>query len=368
MGNYLKYQDIRKLHLEITSRCNAACPQCSRTAMGGDGINPNLTLKDWTAEDAEKFFPKDFLQQIESSWFCGNFGDAAANPKSFEVFKYFVENSKMTLSIYTNGGIRNEEYWKELAILLKGGRGRVRFSIDGLADTNHLYRKKTNFERIERNAKAFTNAGGNAVWDFIAFQHNEHQIDEVKQTAKDWGFSNINIKLTSRFVNHNKAQDESKGKKSNQDDKRWGVEQPKDEKLQNKEVNELPKLLKKFDSFEDYLERTEISCKVIEEESIFVDFNGDLWPCCWIGDKVYREEQTRFVRNFREAMEAYPKGFNSLHNNSLKDVMNHPYFAGDLEKSWTSDFNSKPMRLKVCANTCGKDHRPLHNQHNVEKI
>ena len=57
---------------------------------------------------------------------------------------------------------------------------KVIFAIDGLEDTNHLYRVNTNFNKIMENAKAFINAGGIARWDFIAFAHNEHQIEEAK--------------------------------------------------------------------------------------------------------------------------------------------------------------------------------------------
>ena len=62
------------------------------------------------------------------------------------------------------------------------------FSIDGLADTNKLYRIGINHERVMANAKAFIEAGGKARWKMIVFKHNEHQIDEAKQLAKDMGF------------------------------------------------------------------------------------------------------------------------------------------------------------------------------------
>ena len=44
------------------------------------------------------------------------------------------------------------------------------------------------------NAQAFINAGGRARWDYIAFAHNEHQIDEARQLAEDMGFLHLDIK------------------------------------------------------------------------------------------------------------------------------------------------------------------------------
>ena len=64
-----------------------------------------------------------------------------------------------------------------------------------------MYRVNSNFKTIMKNAKAFINAGGNARWDYLIFDHNEHQIDEAKVLAKKLGFSEIIFKKTAiRFV------------------------------------------------------------------------------------------------------------------------------------------------------------------------
>ena len=65
------------------------------------------------------------------------------------------------------------------------------FSIDGLKNTNELYRRKLEWEKLMRNASAFIEAGGVAYWDMLVFKHNEHQIEEVRQLAKNMGFKNV---------------------------------------------------------------------------------------------------------------------------------------------------------------------------------
>ena len=67
---YLKYEDIRRVSVEITSRCNAACPQCPRT---GNPILPGAELK---MHDIERIFPKEFCSQLDLVYMCGNYGDA----------------------------------------------------------------------------------------------------------------------------------------------------------------------------------------------------------------------------------------------------------------------------------------------------
>ena len=77
----------------------------------------------------------------------------------------------MWLSMNTNAGARDEAWWTELAQIY-GRMGAVIFSVDGLRDTNHIYRQNVVWDNVERNMRAFINAGGRARWDFLIFEHN----------------------------------------------------------------------------------------------------------------------------------------------------------------------------------------------------
>ena len=50
----------------------------------------------------------------------------------------------MWLSMNTNAGAKSAEWWTELAGVI-GRKGAVIFSVDGLKDTNHLYRINSNW-------------------------------------------------------------------------------------------------------------------------------------------------------------------------------------------------------------------------------
>ena len=54
-----KYSDIRKIHLEVTQRCNASCPMCDRNQNGG-AINPHINLDELTLQDCYKIFEPNF--------------------------------------------------------------------------------------------------------------------------------------------------------------------------------------------------------------------------------------------------------------------------------------------------------------------
>ena len=73
-------------------------------------------------------------------------------------------------------------FWKDLA-KIKGLK--VTFNIDGLQDTNHLYRRNVKWDRLIANVEAFISAGGKADWRYLIFKHNEQQIDEAKTLSKN---------------------------------------------------------------------------------------------------------------------------------------------------------------------------------------
>ena len=165
---------IERVELEISSDCNAACPGCART-QNIDIVKPtNLTL-----EQIQTWFPNPNDIKFK---FCGVLGDPIINPECMAITKYLVDNgAKVQYS--TNGGRNSADWWRELGTLGID----VHFCIDG-TETNHIYRVNTNYKIIKRNMQAYSDAGGQATWIYIVFDHNEHEIQEAKQFAEQLGF------------------------------------------------------------------------------------------------------------------------------------------------------------------------------------
>ena len=196
-----QYKDIKTLHLEVTDKCNAACPMCARNINGGED-NPQLPNVELSRADVEVMFSIDFVKQLDRMYMCGNYGDPIAARDTLEIFQYFRDhNPKMTLSLHTNGSAKTPEWWTKLAHVL-GPKGYVVFSVDGLEDTNHLYRQNTVFSKIMSNAQAFIDAGGRARWDYIVFAHNEHQVEEAEALATKMGFEKFQFKKSARFFSN----------------------------------------------------------------------------------------------------------------------------------------------------------------------
>ena len=55
----IKYEDIKKIHVELSSKCNASCPGCPRNVQGGYEL-PSLKKAELSIDDFKKLFLKDF--------------------------------------------------------------------------------------------------------------------------------------------------------------------------------------------------------------------------------------------------------------------------------------------------------------------
>src|SRR3989338_8453856 len=65
-----RLEDIVYVQVEVTSKCNSACPQCPRNVFGGRDL-PTLPLVDLTLEDCQKIFAEDFRRSIKTLYICG---------------------------------------------------------------------------------------------------------------------------------------------------------------------------------------------------------------------------------------------------------------------------------------------------------
>jgi len=153
-----------------------------------------------TIEQAMELFPIKFVQQLDKMFMCGVYGDPAAGQDTLKIFQYFKKhNPNITLGINTNGSIRNPDWWLELASLMDNKQDYAVFSIDGLEDTNHIYRQGVQWDKIIKNASAFINAGGNAQWEMIVFEYNQHQVEQALELAKELKFDIFRTKVSRRY-------------------------------------------------------------------------------------------------------------------------------------------------------------------------
>lgn len=191
-------QDIRVLHMETSSVCNAACPQCGRET--NPNFNKKTDARSLSLAQVQQLFDVEFVAGLRKMFMCGNYGDPAAAPETIEIFQYFRQhNPAIDLEIHSNGSLRTAEWWSSLGAVLNGPRDYAYFGIDGLEDTNHIYRVNTSWSKIMENAQSFISAGGQAIWVYLVFEHNEHQVEQARALAQELGFHDFQIKVSRRF-------------------------------------------------------------------------------------------------------------------------------------------------------------------------
>ena len=243
------------LHIEPTDACQAACPQCAREI----GPFDKQDLHHLTLDQIKNTIAIEHMRGLDKMYMCGVYGDPAAGRHTLDIYRHFRQvNPDITLGMYSNGGLRNTTWWRDLASIIHRPRDYAIFSIDGLEDTNPIYRVNVNWHKVMENAQAFIQAGGNAHWDMLVFEHNEHQVDQCEQLARDMGFKFFRAKISRR---HDIAPI------------RW-LKQPKH--LEQANV---------------FAQDGDIRCQALQESSLYLSATGKLQPCCFLGVTDYTLDQ-----------------------------------------------------------------------------
>ena len=276
-------------HLELTDRCNAGCPLCSRTSRATGGASVFVKNVDLSLEIIRRRFCAEFIRRSQFKYvhLCGNYGDPLVHPQLFEIVEHFA-TSGVGLGIATNGSVRKPRFWKRLGTLLAAHdiKSKITFGIDGVDHQTHeTYRKFTHFEKILENAQAFIRAGGVARWQFIVFDHNEHQIDRAREMAASLGFQSFKLQVGNRI--RPKKQIASGGDEA-VSDKGYGVSATiQDRKGRRMDYgirlgDRLAEATRKAHQYSpETIVEDVIPCKVKAEDSFFVSAEGFVFPCCW---------------------------------------------------------------------------------------
>lgn len=199
-------------------------------------------------EQIQQHFSDRVIAGLDKMFMCGNYGDPAAGYYTMDIYKYFRKvNPNIVLGMNTNGALQSTFFWHALGRLFNRTQDYVVFSIDGLEDTNSVYRKNVQWSKLMANAQAFIAAGGSAHWDMLVYRHNQHQVDACEKLAQDMGFKWFRAKVSKRGF---------------------------DEKLQAPQGWSVPAIT-----------RTKIKCHALTEKSMYIDAQGRVSACCWLGSR-----------------------------------------------------------------------------------
>ena len=331
MNSYINIGNLNAINAELSNYCNSACPMCPRFDFDLNLIKEITNNSHTTLETIKNSIGPKVLSQLKRFYSCGVLGDGAMNPECVKIYDYVKSSGTRYTSLNTNGGLRNTDFWRALA---ETGTC-VKFAIDGLEDTNHLYRRNVKWDRVIENVQAFISAGGEAEWDFLTFKHNQHQIEEAEILSKKLGFEQFNKKNTTRWDDFdsdgNWVQRESiqvndyKLEKVTRETKAPGLDI-----TQKSNINDSTFQTRKINCFSFHNGNSEI----------YIAANGDVSPCCWLGDLKIHEAKN-IIKDYTKI---------NINHTSLKDILEGEFF-NELANGIQGKENA--YRLQTCYHTCG---------------
>lgn len=322
---------VTHVEIELSSFCNAECPLCPRNLFGYP-YNSGYNIKHLSLKEIKKIFNRNFCNQIKKFTFEGNFGDPLMNPEILDIIDYL----NRPIKICTNGSLQNKKFWESAAtkdII-------VEFGIDGLSEIHEIYRKKTDFDKIIKNAKIFIDGGGVAIWKMIKFDHNKHQINDCEKLSKELGFSEFFVVDHGR--NSGPVFDENKNL-INVIGKFNG----------NLNLNHYLNTIESGDIFiEDIFDKpkNKIKCKAIKSKSIYIDVNGDVYPCCFMGFSPRTYGHGRWHQPVNDQIKKILKANNALEN-PLSECIK---WFSEIPPCWNKN-TFEDGRLIVCDSSCGSE-------------
>lgn len=333
-----------KLQFELSSMCNALCLGCVRIDTTSFNTKKfNIPEKKYISFDVfKKLLLAEEFSSLKELEFCGTIDDPLMHPEFLEFLDWSSTLQKQfNVLIHTNASLRNAKYWKDLAKILKKHHSHaVKFSIDGLEDTNAIYRQNTSWNKIMENAKSFIEEGGIASWQFLIFPWNEHQLLEAKEISVNMGFKEF-------MSRHDRSIVKTKGLEYIQQIKM----QPLSELKNYSSILDINKEL-------DNVVYNKISCNNKIKQMYFVSFDSRLWPCCFLHNGFMHPNKGYSDLLQQRLFKAYDNDeWNNLEFFSVKEILDHDFYKQDLVESWNS-YNHNvghKDRIHRCTQVCNSE-------------
>ena len=184
------------ISIEPTTTCNLHCPECPSGLRAFSRPTGNLN-KDFFRKTIDEIY-KELMYLI--FYFQG---EPYINSDFLDMVKYANEKRLYTITS-TNGHFLNDENAKKT---IESGLDRLIISLDGTTqEVFESYRKGGNIEKVLEGArnivkwkKKLNSNKPYLLFQFLVVKPNEHQIEEVKQLAKEIGIDKVLFKTAQIY-------------------------------------------------------------------------------------------------------------------------------------------------------------------------
>lgn len=181
------------ININLTNYCQSKCVACPRTNTDTLSAHSWLPIKHTDIQDVRKVI-KNICRLATGKnkvhlKLCGDYGDPMMHPDiEYIIYEAHLHPEITKISIATNGGLRNEKFYKSIA--LKYNKLRITFGIDGTTDEmNQKYREGVNFNKAWNNMLTFYeySKSDKCEWQYLVFQWNVDDMENAFRIAKETG-------------------------------------------------------------------------------------------------------------------------------------------------------------------------------------
>ena len=342
-------ESIQKLYVEASTLCNLSCTMCMRRGWIDEPMgHMDMDLYGKLIEEVKG------LESIHTIFF-GGIGEPMFHPDFIEMVKMAKSTGKRVECV-TNGTLMTPDVAEKI---IKAGLDMAWFSVDGFDDkTYEGIREQGNFAQIKRNILNITRlrtlpefAHFRIGLTFVAMKDNIHQLMDLMTFANQVGASDVKISHVLPYNEENMEQALYwRTLKSNMYTHYNPMEDPNRRKngavlttrvdfplmdLTEDTVNPLVRMLNTgfdFSIMGTPLMRREGHCKFIQENNVFVKWNGDVSPCMGL----FHPSET-FLHNKHRKIN--PKSFGNIAFNTLQEIWESEEYAAFRDRVRRFDFS-----------------------------
>ena len=336
--------NIQSLQIDVTSYCNAKCGGCARNRKGNE-TTPDLVLENFDVDVWNRIAEHDtkgiFINELVLN---GNWGDSMMHPKILDMVSIFAKfHPETSLYIHTNGSMRTAKFWAAFATVCRQfSNHRVVFAVDGLEDTHAIYRRNTDFLKIMENIKAFTSEKGRANVTMTLFEHNKHQVEELKE---------ISVEMDAEFTLRHSHGDELEIIAPGEYYMIHACDELPEERIPLVHEHRLSDLPNYMDNLKisNSIQEVDTGCPWLADRKVQIDPWATVWPCCHISNHAsdafleYTGEEAT-DDNFAEGKLA-----NNLKHTPLYEILSNRWYADVLPDA------VKHEKWLVCREQCFSD-------------
>ncbi|MFY0600808.1 MAG: SPASM domain-containing protein [Cyclobacteriaceae bacterium] len=184
------------ISMEPTTACNLRCPECPsglRSFTRPTGKMSDSVLRNIIDELHETLFYLIFYFQ----------GEPYLHPEFLEMVKY-ASSKKIYTATSTNAHFLTEEIAQQT---VESGLDRMIISIDGATqETYESYRKEGQLSKVLEGTKNVVQAKKRlgkrtpqVVWQFLVVKPNEHEINEIRNLAREYEVDKVAFKTAQIY-------------------------------------------------------------------------------------------------------------------------------------------------------------------------